>query len=113
ERAGNTDGPRAAGGVGLRPLVRTIEGDRIAYPHVRCALDRRRGIAEITTAGPAAPPSDPAAALAQGAAFWPLAVARELDDLILHRRTNEEQTGLWAFRTTGPADAVAAHARRP
>jgi len=111
ELAAKTDRPRAARGVALTPLARTIEGDRIAYTHVRCALDRRRGIAEITTAAPAAPPADPAAALAQGAAFWPLAVARELDDLILHLRTNEEQIGLWVFRTTGDADVVEAHDR--
>jgi len=111
ELAAQTDRPRAARGVALTPLARAIEGDRIAYTQVRCALDRRRGIAEITTAAPAAPPSDPAAALAQGAAFWPLAVARELDDLILHLRTNEEQIGLWVFRTTGDADVVEAHDR--
>jgi benzoyl-CoA-dihydrodiol lyase len=112
ELAAKTDRPRAARGVALTPLARTIDGDRIAYTHVRCALDRRRGIAEITTAAsPAAPPADPAAALAQGAAFWPLAVARELDDLILHLRTNEEQIGLWVFRTTGNADVVEAHDR--
>src|SRR6266403_1339462 len=67
ELAAKTDRPRAARGVALTPLARTIEGDRIAYTHVRCALDRRRGIAEITTAAPAAPPSDPTAAIAQGA----------------------------------------------
>src|SRR5947208_102158 len=53
ELAAKTDRPRAARGVALTPLARTIEGDRIAYTHVRCALDRRRGIAEITTAAPA------------------------------------------------------------
>src|SRR5437879_3141951 len=111
ELAAKTDRPRAARGVALTPLARSIEGDRVAYTHVRCALDRRRGIAEITTAAPAAPPADPAAALAQGAAFWPLALARELDDLILHLRTNEEQVGLWLFRTTGGADLVEAHDR--
>mgnify|MGYP003958828987 FL=1 len=44
---------------------------------------------------------------AQGVDFWPLALARELDDLILHLRTNEPELGLWVFRTQGDADLVA------
>ena len=38
---------------------------------------------------------------AAGAAFWPLAVARELDDLILDLRTNETEIGTWVLRTAG------------
>jgi benzoyl-CoA-dihydrodiol lyase len=75
-------------------------------------VDRRRGVAEITVAGPTAPPPpDPAGVAAQGAGFWPLAVARELDDLILHLRTNEEPIGVWVFRTRGQADLVEAYDR--
>ena len=48
---------------------------------------------------------------ARGTAFWPLAVARELDDLILHLRTNEEQIGVWLLRTEGRPDAVEAYDR--
>jgi benzoyl-CoA-dihydrodiol lyase len=109
ERAARTDRPRDARGVAFTPLVRTIEGDRIAYTHVTCVIDRRRGLAEITIAAPSAgPPADAAAAVAQGAGFWPLALARELDDLVLHLRTNEEATGIWVVRTTGDADRVEA-----
>jgi len=43
--------------------------------------------------------------------FWPLALAREMDDLILHLRTNEPEIGLWLFRTTGRADVVEAYDR--
>src|SRR2546426_2046215 len=43
ELAAKTDRPRDARGVPLTPLARTIEGDRVAYTHVTCALDRRRG----------------------------------------------------------------------
>src|SRR5436309_1349935 len=82
------------------------------YAHVACAIDRRRGLAEIAVAAPATPPpADAAAAVAQGAAFWPLAVARELDDLILHLRTNEEALGLWVFKTQGAADTMEAYDR--
>jgi benzoyl-CoA-dihydrodiol lyase len=112
ERAARTDRPRDARGVALTPLARTLEGDRVTYTHVTCAIDRRRGVAEITVAAPTTPaPADAAATVAQGAAFWPLALARELDDLVLHLRTNEEAIGVWVFRTSGDADAVEAHDR--
>ena len=112
ELAARTDRPKGARGIVLAPLPRRIEGDRIAYAHVTCAIDRGRGVAEITAAAPAAPPPvDPAGIHAAGGSFWPLAVARELDDLILHLRANEEEIGLWVLRTTGAADLVEAHDR--
>ena len=52
-----------------------------------------------------------AAIHAAGDAFWPLALARELDDLILHLRTNEETIGLWVFRTAGQGESVEAYDR--
>src|SRR5207245_2890319 len=77
-----------------------------------CAIDRARGLAEITVIGPSGPPpADTAAIREAGGAFWPLALARELDDLILHLRTNEEEVGLWVFKTSGRADLVEAHDR--
>ncbi|HEX5814146.1 MAG TPA: 2,3-epoxybenzoyl-CoA dihydrolase [Methylomirabilota bacterium] len=110
--AARSDRPRQAKGIVLGPLERTIDGDRIAYPHVTCVVDRRRGLAEITVAGPTTPPpADAAGVAAAGAAFWPLAVARALDDLILHLRTNEETIGLWVLRTTGQSERVEAYDR--
>ncbi len=110
--AARSDRPGDGRGVPLPPLARTLEGDRIAYRHVTCALDRARGIAEITVAAPGGPaPAGLAALHAEAAAFWPLAVARELDDLILHLRSNEEEMGVWVLRTTGSADHVEAHDR--
>jgi benzoyl-CoA-dihydrodiol lyase len=112
ELAARSDRPRQARGIALTPLERTLDADRIAYAHVACAIDRRRGFAEITVTGPStAPPADAAGVAATGAAFWPLAVARELDDLILHLRTNEPQIGVWVLRTTGRADMVEAYDR--
>jgi benzoyl-CoA-dihydrodiol lyase len=112
ELAARTDRPAGARGIALGPLERRIEGDRVVYAHVTCAIDRAHGVAEITVAAPeAAPPSDVAGIHAAGTRFWPLAVARELDDLILHLRTNEEAVGLWVLRTSGAADAVEAHDR--
>jgi benzoyl-CoA-dihydrodiol lyase len=88
---------------------------QISYPHVSAVIDPDRGVAEITVTGPRAtvsPTRGPASmddVYAQGAAFWPLAVARELDDLILDLRTNETEVGTWVFRTAGDAAEVLAY----
>ena len=112
ELAARTDRPADAKGIALAPLARTLEGDRVTYGSVACAIDRPRGLAEITIVGPTvAPPADARGIHAAGAAFWPLALARELDDLILHLRTNEEQIGLWVFKTRGVAGLVEAYDR--
>jgi len=112
ELAARTDRPAGARGIALDALERRVEGDRVAYAHVTCAIDRAHGVAEITVAAPtAAPPADAAGIHAAGTRFWPLAVARELDDLILHLRANEEEIGLWVLRTTGSPDLVEAHDR--
>jgi benzoyl-CoA-dihydrodiol lyase len=57
---------------------------------------------------PLARPQDPAGIHAQGTAFWPLAVARELDDAILHLRANEPELGTWILTTSGAAERVIA-----
>jgi benzoyl-CoA-dihydrodiol lyase len=112
ELAARSDRPADARGIALTPLARTMDGDRLAYDHVTCQLDRGRGVAEIAIAAPTTPPpGDVAAIHGQGCTFWPLALARELDDLILHLRTNESEVGLWVFRATGDADLVEAHDR--
>ncbi len=108
--AAKSDRPADAKGITLGRLERRIEGDRIAYSHVEAKIDRSKGVAEITVTGPReAPPASAEAIQAQGDRFWPLALARELDDLILHLRTNEETVGLWVFRSHGDADLVAAY----
>jgi benzoyl-CoA-dihydrodiol lyase len=112
ELAARSDRPADAKGIALTPLERTPEGDRIAYRWVTCAIDRARGVAEVTVVAPdTPPPADAAGVQAQGVAFWPLALARELDDLILHLRANEEAIGLWVLKTAGSADLVEAYDR--
>jgi benzoyl-CoA-dihydrodiol lyase len=112
ERAARTDRPAGAKGISLAPLDRAIEGEGVTYDTVSCVVDRARGVAEITVKGPGAPPPATLEAIhAAGADFWPLALARELDDLILHLRANEEEIGIWVFRTEGSADLVEAHDR--
>jgi benzoyl-CoA-dihydrodiol lyase len=110
ELAARTDRPAGAAGVVLTPLERTIDGDRIRYAHVVCEIARNRGLAEITVSAPSGPPpADAGAIQGAGCAFWPLALARELDDLILHLRTNEENIGVWVLRTSGRAELVEAY----
>jgi benzoyl-CoA-dihydrodiol lyase len=112
ELAARSDRPAAGRGIALTPLARRLDADGVAYEHVRCALDRGRGVAAITVSGPAEPPPGDVAALhARGAASWPLALARELDDLVLHLRTNEGAIGVWVLRTAGRADLVSAYDR--
>ena len=109
EFANRSDRPAGAKGIALTALDRTIEADRITYPHVSIAIDRAESTATITIAAPeAAPPSEIAAIHAQGTEFWPLALARELDDAIMELRLNEEEIGTWVFRSTGDPAMVAA-----
>jgi benzoyl-CoA-dihydrodiol lyase len=110
EFAEKTDRPRDAQGITLGKLAREMTDTTIAYTHVKVELDREKRRATITIAGPAeAPPASAEAAQAQGTAFWPLTMARELEDTILHLRLNEPELGLWAFRTEGDSKAVLAY----
>jgi benzoyl-CoA-dihydrodiol lyase len=97
-------------GIELTPLDKTRTVDSIDYQHVTATIDRERAVAEITVTGPSADaPASMADVCAQGAAFWSLAVARELDDLILDLRTNEIEIGTWTFETVGSAERVLAY----
>jgi benzoyl-CoA-dihydrodiol lyase len=109
--AAGSDRPADATGIALPPLDRQIEADRITYPHLRVALDRERRIAEIMVLGPSELPADLAGIHSVGTDFWPLAMARELDDAILHLRLNEPELGIILFRSEGdPAAVLAADA---
>ena len=97
-------------GITLTPLVRTIEGDSIRYGFVSVDIDRAARIATIAIKAPeGAPPADAAAMQGQGAAFWPLQVARELDDAILHLRLNELEIAILVFKSNGDAASVLAY----
>jgi benzoyl-CoA-dihydrodiol lyase len=96
--------------IELAELDKTRTGDSIGYPHVTATIDRDRAVAEIIVTGPSTDaPVSMADVYAQGAAFWSLAVARALDDLILDLRTNETEIGTWVFKTAGDAARVLAH----
>src|SRR5499427_6088208 len=102
ELAARSSRPPDAAGIALTPLEVTRTGEEIGYRYVSARLDHAGGVAEITVRGPDQdPPADAAGVAGQGAGFWPLAVARELDDLILDLRTNELELGTWILRTKG------------
>jgi benzoyl-CoA-dihydrodiol lyase len=107
ELAERSHRPAAARGVALTPLARARDADSVRYRFVTARLDRGPGAVEITVAGPdVAAPTDAARLHELGADSWPLAMTRELDDLILDLRTNEPELGTWMLRTTGNRDLV-------
>jgi benzoyl-CoA-dihydrodiol lyase len=104
-----SDRPANGKGVELTPLVRTIEADALRYRHLTVEIDRSRRTATFTVKAPTG--SQPAtidAIVAAGANWYPLAMARELEDAILSMRTNELDIGTWLVKTVGDADAVLA-----
>jgi benzoyl-CoA-dihydrodiol lyase len=108
EFAARSDRPDKAVGVALTPLAREVSDDAMVYSQLRVSLERAGRRAVITLSGPTELPTDLLAIHAAGAAFWPLAMARELDDALLHLRLNEPTLGLLVLRTQGDLGAVLA-----
>jgi benzoyl-CoA-dihydrodiol lyase len=107
--AAKSDRPADAKGVALTPIERTVEPDALRYPHVAVEIDRAKRTATFTVSAPAGPqPATIAEIEAAGASWYPLALARQLDDAILSMRTNELDTGTWLIKTQGDAAAVLA-----
>ena len=107
--AAGSDRPAGAKGVALTPLARRIEADALRYEHVTVEVDRARRTASFTVKAPAgAQPADIAGIEAAGSDWYPLQLARQLDDAILEMRTNETDIGTWLLRTEGDAAAVLA-----
>jgi benzoyl-CoA-dihydrodiol lyase len=110
ELAARSDRPQRAPGIRLTPLERQIEDDRLSYSHVEVEIDRARSLATVTIQGPSQPvPQSASAAHALGDKFWPLLVAREFEDAILHLRFNEPKIGVLLLCTEGSAQAVLEH----
>jgi benzoyl-CoA-dihydrodiol lyase len=107
--AAASDRPAGARGVALPRIEREDTPDGLRYAHVRVDIDRAGRTATFTVKAPAAgQPADVDAIEAAGAGWWPLAMARELDDAILSMRTNELDIGTWLLKTEGDAQAVLA-----
>jgi benzoyl-CoA-dihydrodiol lyase len=109
ELAKQSDRPANGKGVTLPTVTRTIEADALRYPNVTVEIDRGKRTATWTVKAPRGAQPDGAAAIeAAGAAWYPLQMARELEDAILSMRTNELDIGTWLIKTEGDAAAVLA-----
>ncbi len=101
---------RSGTGIALTPLERVDDGDTLSYPFLTATVGRDARRVDITVHGPDdAPPADADAVHAQGVDYWPFAVTRALDDLVLRLRTNEPSLGTWVLRTAGDVDRVLAY----
>lgn len=104
--------PFDARGIELTPLDCRLGTDTIAFDYVTAVFDRANAAVTITVHAPNRPaPTDFEAAAAQGATFWPLALTRQLDDLILRLRTNEMSVGTWILQTQGEMAEVEIYER--
>ncbi|MBV1692968.1 MAG: 2,3-epoxybenzoyl-CoA dihydrolase [Hyphomicrobiales bacterium] len=102
--------PAGLEGIKLHRVDRVIDGDTITYPLVSVTIERASRRATILIKGPEGlPPDSPEDMQRQGDRFWPLALARQLDDAILHLRLNELAVGTLIFRSEGDGGRVLAH----
>jgi benzoyl-CoA-dihydrodiol lyase len=107
--AAGSDRPADAKGVMLTPLERKIDDAGRHYKYVDAAFDREARTVTLTVRGPEAAADMTAESVrALGSSWWPLQMARELDDAILGLRTDERDLGLWILKTSGDADAMLA-----
>lgn len=101
--------PADARGIALTRLERETTDDTLRYRHVHVQIDRARRSATLTVKAPeGGQPATLDAIVQAGDAWWPLAMGRELDDAILHLRTNALDVGTWLLKTEGDAAAVLA-----
>jgi benzoyl-CoA-dihydrodiol lyase len=104
EMAAEGDRDGSAPGVELTPLERVVDDGAITYSSLRVEIDRMARTATLVVLGPDGP-------RAEGAGFWPLRLARELDDALLHLRVNELEIGTLILRSEGDGDLVESYDR--
>jgi len=105
--AAKSSRPKEAKGIALPTVERQIDGDTLRYGYLTVEIDREGRSAKFRLNGPSsAPPED---VHAEGAAFWPLALAREFDDAMMHLRLNETEIGTWVLTSQGDAALVEAY----
>ncbi|MGA7871149.1 MAG: 2,3-epoxybenzoyl-CoA dihydrolase [Candidatus Binatus sp.] len=110
EFAARSAGSTPPRGISLGRLSREVAERRIKYAHLTIDIDRDNSTAAFTVEGPEnQAPRRVEDARAIGADFWPLAIARELEDAILHLRFNQETVRTWIFRTRGDPVLVQSH----
>ena len=102
--------PVGVKGIKLRPLNRVFDGNQIKYDHIEVEIDPVLGTATISLKGPDKPPPLTLdEMITQGVDFWSLAISRELDDLILHLRANQQKTGILVFKSQGDLSLLSAY----
>jgi benzoyl-CoA-dihydrodiol lyase len=107
--AAGSDRPANAKGVELVPIQCIVDENTLRYPNLTVDIDRAKRTATFTVKAPThSQPVDIAAIEAAGASWYPLALARELEDAVLSMRTNELDIGLWLIKTQGEARNVLA-----
>ncbi|MCZ6641319.1 MAG: benzoyl-CoA-dihydrodiol lyase, partial [Gammaproteobacteria bacterium] len=100
ELADGSNRPTDQTGISMAPLDKNIRSDGVDYKYV--CVDYQPGVATITLQGPEnSAPVDSAGVHTEGTNFWPLALLRELDDLLLHLRFNEPLLGSLVFKSVG------------
>lgn len=103
-----SDRPVGEEGIAFTDLNRKIEVDNIKYDNLSVYFDRQSGVVNLTIHGPSEDlPMEPESIKAAGDKYWPLALARELDDAIIHLSFNELELGTWVFSSAGSTDRVA------
>ena len=94
-------------GIELTDLIRELDKESITYDNISVSLDRQSGVVYLTIKGPSGDlPVDPESIVSLGDKYWPLALARDLDDAIIHLSFNELELGTWVFRSIGGIDRV-------
>ena len=109
ELAEKSDRPTDEPGIALNRLEKTVSGSQVQYPHLTMDLDPQGLTATLTLEAPTETCTDADEARRQGAAFWPLALVRALDDALLHLRFNEPTLGTLIIKTRGDSRQVAAY----
>jgi benzoyl-CoA-dihydrodiol lyase len=105
--AEKSDRPAGAKGIALAPVKRTIDEAGLHYEYVDAQVNREARLVTLTVRAPQSVPADSIeSVLAAGAAWWPLQMARELDDAVLTLRSSELDLGLWILKAIGNPDAV-------
>lgn len=108
--ADESDRPQTGDGISLTKLERDLTPDHVRYPWLDVSIDADSRVATFALKGPDTnAPADTRAMLAEGDGFWPLALARALDDAVLHLRTNRPEIGTWVLRSAGDGEKIAAY----
>jgi benzoyl-CoA-dihydrodiol lyase len=106
--AEESDRPVNGAGVALTPIERAVDDRGYRYRWVELGITADDRVATLVVTAPRELPVDLGGVIAQGAQWWPLAMARELDDAILMLRANHREIGTLLVKTRGDIAALLA-----